>query len=189
MNGTGVLLTHGAGSSADTPLLVRLDADLTALGYTVVRYTLPFRVKRPKGPPGRGDGAADRAGLALAISDLRARGLSRVYVGGHSYGGRMCSMLLAEQPALADGLITLAYPLHPPGKPEQRRDAHFPALRVPWLAVMGDRDEFATVEEMTAALALVASPSQLCVLAGQGHSLKPTAAVSEAVAAWLLAQR
>jgi hypothetical protein len=182
---TGILLTHGAGSNADTALLRRLDADLSAEGCLVVRHTLAYRLKRPKGPPVRGGDVADRAGLALAAAELRAKGVDRVVIGGHSYGGRQCSMLLAEQPSIAEALLTLSYPLHPPGKPLQMRTAHFPSLRRPVLAVMGDRDEFATVEEMRTALGLIPARAELKVLAGMGHALKPEAAIAEAVSAWL----
>lgn len=180
MTKLGILLTHGAGANADSPLLLQLDRDLTAAGLTVVRHTLAFRRKRPKGPPGRGDDLADRAGLAAAIADLPAE---RIVIGGHSYGGRQCSVLLAEQPHLAAGLITLAYPLHPPGKPQQLRTAHFPLLQKPMLAVMGDRDEFATVDEMTQAISAIPAPVTLCVKPGLGHSLKPV--ISQTLLDWL----
>jgi uncharacterized protein len=182
----GVLLTHGAGANAGSPVLRRLDEDLSAAGILVVRHTLAFRVKRPNGPPMRGDDARDREGLAAAAGDLRHQA-SRVVIGGHSYGGRQCSMLVAEQPAVADGLITLAYPLHPPGKPEQLRTGHFPEIRTPTLAVMGERDEFATVAEMRQAITAIAAPVTLITKTGWGHSLKPSAELSETVRAWLAA--
>ena len=182
MTPAGVLLTHGAGANAESALLRRLDEELTAAGVLVVRHTLAFRAKRPKGPPMRGDDVADRAGLAAALAGLRQRA-GTVIAAGHSYGGRQCSMLLAAQPAVADGLITLAYPLHPPGKPEQLRTAHFPLIAQPMLAVMGDRDEFATVDEMTQAVKAIPSPVTLVVKPGWGHSLKPE--LSAVVLQWL----
>jgi len=182
----GLLLTHGAGSSADTALLRYLDTQLTAQGILVERHTLAYRLKRPQGPPRRGDDVDDRAGLAAAARRLREAGVKRLVLAGHSYGGRQCSMLLAAEPALAEGLITLSYPLHPPGKPEQPRTAHFPAIQTPVLALMGTRDEFATVDEMTAALALIPAPTRLQVFDKLGHSLKPVPALAAAMAAFLL---
>ena len=79
----------------------------------------------------------------------------RVFLGGHSYGGRQASMLAASDPAVTPALLLLSYPLHPPRRPEQLRTAHFPDLRTPALFVHGVRDPFGSREEMEAALALI----------------------------------
>ena len=78
-----VLLTHGAGSNRDAPLLVAIDQALSNAGITVVRYNLPFRQNRT-GPPGRGDAAKDRAGLASEVRTLREQGATQVILAGHS---------------------------------------------------------------------------------------------------------
>jgi predicted alpha/beta-hydrolase family hydrolase len=77
----------------------------------------------------------------------------RLAIGGKSMGGRMASMLLADPEsgsaaARVSGLVLLGYPLHPPGKPDQLRTAHLPALRVPVLLVQGTRDPFGTRDEV-----------------------------------------
>jgi len=74
-----------------------------------------------------------------------------VFLGGHSYGGRQTSMLIAEEPGLADGLLLLSYPLHPPRKPGELRTKHFPELRKAAFFVHGTRDPFGTIKEMKAA--------------------------------------
>ena len=127
----GIVLTHGAGSDARAPLLSALARAFVAGGITVLRCDLPFRQARPSGPPSPGGSERDRRGLAAAVAAMRACGVKRCFVGGHSYGGRQASMLLAESPALASGLLLLSYPLHPPAAPDRRRIEHLPALRVP----------------------------------------------------------
>ncbi len=168
----GFVLTHGAGANANAPLLVAVDEAFTSAGFTVVRYNLPFRQKRPFGPPSPAGAAADRAGLKEAVLRIREFGDGPVLLGGHSYGGRQASILLAEEPGLADGLILFSYPLHPPGKPAQLRTAHFPGLRTPCLFVHGTKDEFGTVDEMRAALALIPALHELIPVQGAGHDLK-----------------
>ena len=168
---TGIVLTHGAGANANTPLLQALAAECEALHWIAVRYDLPFRQARPKGPPRPSDAAQDRAGLQEQVERLRAAGCDRVYVGGHSYGGRQASMLAAESPGLIDALLLLSYPLHPPGKPEQMRTAHFPALRTPVLFVSGTRDEFATVEELETAVKAIGGLVRIEWKAAAGHGL------------------
>jgi predicted alpha/beta-hydrolase family hydrolase len=81
-------------------------------------------------------------------------------------------MLAAEDPELADGLLLLSYPLHPPKKPDQLRTAHFSKLRIPATFVHGDADPFGTIREMTAATAELSGPHRLVVIAGAGHDLK-----------------
>ncbi|MEO8129977.1 MAG: alpha/beta fold hydrolase, partial [Bryobacteraceae bacterium] len=124
-----ILLTHGAGSNRDSPLLLTLDKAFSEAGLKVIRYNLPYRQKRATGPPMRGSAEVDRAGLAEAMGALRAETQGPVFLGGHSYGGRQSTMLAAEQPTVADGLLLLSYPLHPPKKPQELRTAHFPQLR------------------------------------------------------------
>ncbi len=80
-------------------------------------------------------------------------------------------MLAAENPGLADRLLLLSYPLHPPGKPGQLRTAHFPNLETPTLFVHGTRDPFGTTEEFQGAIALIPAPVQLLEIEGVGHDL------------------
>ena len=168
----GIVLTHGAGGNCGAPLLVSAAEALCAAGFAVLRIDLPFRQRRPSGPPNPSNAAADRAGLAAAVNEMRALAAGRVLVGGQSYGGRQASMLAADTPDLVEGLLLLSYPLHPPGKPERARTEHFPRLTVPCVFVHGTADPFGTIAELEAALPLIPGPARLIPVAGAGHDLK-----------------
>jgi predicted alpha/beta-hydrolase family hydrolase len=162
-------------------------------GFTVLRCNLPFRQARSFGPPGPADAARDRAGLKSAVAALKktmseeamgapllagvatkgdfASNSARIYLGGHSYGGRQSSMLCAEEPDLAAGLLLLSYPLHPPRRPEQQRTQHLPDLRTPALFVHGTRDPFGTIEELQRALKMIPAVTKLLAIEGAGHDL------------------
>ncbi|HXN45602.1 MAG TPA: alpha/beta fold hydrolase [Bryobacteraceae bacterium] len=167
----GLVLTHGAGGDSRMSLLVALAGAFTAAGVCVLRCDLPFRQRRPHGPPSPSTAAGDRAGLRDAVRAMGGIVPGRVFLGGQSYGGRQASMLAAEAPELAAGLLLLSYPLHPPGKPERARTEHFPALRTPALFVHGPRDPFATTDELRAALALIPAPVEMVEIAEAGHDL------------------
>jgi len=168
----GIILTHGAGSNADSPLLISLAGAFEAAGWRALRYNLPYRQLRPTGPPFPAQAADDRAGLADAIAKMRATVDGKVAIGGHSYGGRQASMLAAEQPGIADALLLLSYPLHPPRKPQQLRTAHFADWQTPALFVHGTRDPFASVEELRAAIAAIPAATRIMPIERAGHELK-----------------
>jgi predicted alpha/beta-hydrolase family hydrolase len=171
-NGCGLVLTHGAGGNAKAPLLVAVAEAFCAAGVLVRRYDLPFRQKRSFGPPSPAGAAGDRAGLRHAVMEMRAVVKGRVFLGGHSYGGRQATMLAAEEPGLVEALLLLSYPLHPPGQPEKLRTGHFPALRTPAVFIHGTKDEFGSIEEMRAALGLIPAHVELVPVEGAGHDLK-----------------
>jgi predicted alpha/beta-hydrolase family hydrolase len=108
----------------------------------------------------------------------------RVAVGGRSFGGRMCSMAVAEGLEVA-ALVLVSYPLHPPGKPETLRTAHFPELRVPCLFVSGRRDAFATVDELERETAAIPGPVTVTFVDGDHSLRKSEAVVADIVADWL----
>ncbi|MEJ0070267.1 MAG: alpha/beta family hydrolase [Pseudomonadota bacterium] len=168
----GLVLTHGAGGNCDAPVLVVAAELFAAAGLCVLRCDLPFRQKRPTGPPSPAGAAADREGLRHALAALREIVPGRVFLGGHSYGGRQGSMLAADDPAVADGLLLLSYPLHPPHKPAQLRTAHFPRLRMPAVFVHGTKDPFGTIEALEAAVAAVPAATRILPIVGAGHDLK-----------------
>ena len=180
-SGDGLVLTHGAGADCRSPLLVQLATALCNGGLTVLRSDLPFRQARPKGPPLR-SAERDQQGLRRAVEVMREQVPGRVFLGGHSYGGRQATILAASAPALVAGLILLSYPLHPPKRPEQLRTAHFPKLHTPALFVQGTRDGFATVAEMSAALELIPAHTELLPIADAGHELLPKKNREEVVA-------
>src|SRR4029077_5173113 len=120
-NGDGLVLTHGAGSNCQAPILVALAETLAPAGYIVLRCDLPYRQDRPYGPPGPGEAERNRAGLKNAITAIKGLAAGRIFLGGPSYGGRQASMLCAEHPEQSAGLLLLSYPLHPPRKPDQPR--------------------------------------------------------------------
>ena len=166
-----LLLTHGAGSNRNAPLLVAMADVFRQAGIEVLRYDLPFRQERPHGPPRPGDAARDREGLREEILKLRLKKPEQVWLGGHSYGGRQSSILAAEIPELADALLLLSYPLHPPRQPAALRTAHFPKLRTPALFVHGSRDPFASTDELKTAIALIPARVNLLEIEGAGHDL------------------
>ena len=170
-NGQGLVLTHGAGSNCNAPLLVAISETFAGHGYAVLRCDLPFRQERRTGPPFPGNAERDRAGLRNAVAVLRENVTGRIFLGGHSYGGRQATMLCAAEPDLVSGLLLLSYPLHPPRKPEQLRIQHLPNLRTPSLFVHGTRDPFGSVEEMTNALQLIPAKTELMRVEGAGHDL------------------
>jgi predicted alpha/beta-hydrolase family hydrolase len=167
----GLVLTHGAGSNCQSRLLVALSEVFADAGFTVLRYDLPYRQARSFGPPGPGDAKRDRAGLKNAVAALKTIVSGRLFVGGHSYGGRQASMLSADEPDLAAGLLLLSYPLHPPGKPEQPRTQHFFNLQTPALFVQGTRDPFGSLQEIEQALKLIPAKTKLLPVEGTGHDL------------------
>jgi len=182
-NGEGLVLTHGAGSNCQVPLLIALANTFADAGFVVLRCDLPYRQDRPYGPPGPGDAKRDRAGLKNAFAVLRNLVAGRVFLGGHSYGGRQASMLCAEQAEKAPGkaaqqptesaagLLLLSYPLHPPRKPEQLRTQHFFHLHTPILFVEGTRDPFGSIAEVEQALKLIPAKTRLLPVEGAGHDL------------------
>ena len=178
-NGDAFLLTHGAGANCHSKLLIATANALAEAGFMVLRFDLPFRQERPHGPPAFGGAARDRAGIRRAIAIMSEKVRGRIFLGGHSYGGRQASMLVAEELQLADALLLLSYPLHPPRKPDQLRTSHFAKLTKPALFVHGTRDPFASVEEMQAAVELIPGPHKLLEIDGAGHDLLGKKASSE----------
>jgi predicted alpha/beta-hydrolase family hydrolase len=174
-NGNALVLTHGAGSNAQSPLLIALAETFATNGYTVLRCDLPYRQLRSFGPPGPADAARDRTGLKNAVASMRRIVAGKVFLGGHSYGGRQSSMLCAElskeDSDLVPALLLLSYPLHPPRKPEQQRTQHLPDLRTPTLFVHGTRDPFASIGELQQALKMIPARTKLMVVEGAGHDL------------------
>jgi predicted alpha/beta-hydrolase family hydrolase len=107
-------------------------------------------------------------------------------VGGHSFGGRMASMLAAQQPVSA--LVLLSYPLHRPGHPEELRTAHWPQIECPVLFLSGDRDPFATIDLLRQAVCSLRD-AELVVYPGVRHGLLSVRADAAARIASFLVSR
>lgn len=181
----GLLLAPGAGAGRDQPALVAIDLRASEEGVDVVRMDFPYRKagrRSPDRPP------VLLAAVAEEAAALRSR-VRRIVLGGRSMGGRMCSMAVADG-LEADGLVLISYPLHPPGRPERRRDEHFPSLKVPCLFISGTRDQFGTPEELVGATDSIPGPVTHQWVEGKDHGLKGTEqTVSEMVVDWLGANR
>jgi len=174
-SGDGLVLAHGAGSNHESPVLRAVATASAARGIAALRIDLPFRQARAKGPPSAGWAPRDRDGLRRALVALARRCPGRLLLGGHSYGGRQASMLLADAPDLARGLLLLAYPLHPPGRPERRRTEHFVTLRTPTVFVHGTHDPFGRVDEIDEARALMPGATRRVAVGDAGHDLNARA--------------
>lgn len=174
-----LLLTPGASATRDHSSLVAIDRALAPEGVAVERIDLPSSRPGPKVYDtirSAAAGLADRAGVAQ----------DRVVLGGRSFGGRMCSVVVADGLPAA-GLVLISYPLHPPGRPDQRRTEHLPRLNVPCLFVSGTRDPFATSVELEEAAAAVPGPITHVWVAGGDHGLRGRdGEVADVVRDWVL---
>ncbi|WP_208026909.1 alpha/beta hydrolase family protein [Rhabdothermincola sediminis] len=177
-----LLLTPGAGADRDHHTLVAV-ADAVA-PLPVARIDFPYRREGRRAP--------DRAPKAIACIREEAAALvseagiapDRLVLGGRSYGGRMCSLAVAEGLPAA-GLVLLSYPLHPPGKPDQLRTEHFGSLELPCLFVSGDRDPFGSPEEFADAIAEIPGPVTQVWVSGGHDPRKQDEAIADAVRTWL----
>jgi len=173
-----VLLAPGASATRGHSSLVSIEDALRPVGVPVDRIDLPSRKATAAVLTLVREGAAalaDRTGVAPA----------RIVLGGRSFGGRMCSMAVAEGlPAL--GLVLVSYPLHPPGRPEKARTEHLPHLEVPCLFISGTRDSFGTPAELEAAASTIPGPVTHIWIEGGDHGLRGRdAAVAASVRDWV----
>lgn len=180
---SGVLLAPGAGTGRDHPSLLALEAALAPT--PVVRMDFPYRREGRRAPDRAPKLVAAVVEEAEALAAATGAPPDRLVLGGRSMGGRMCSMAVADGlPAAA--LILVAYPLHPPDKPDRLRTEHLPRLEVPCLFVSGTRDPFGTPEEMEAATAVIPGPVTHVWLDGARHDLRGRdEEVAATVARWV----
>ncbi|CAM4151522.1 Alpha/beta hydrolase family protein [Mycobacterium basiliense] len=164
------VLTHGAGGSKESPLLQRICDEWARRGWLAVRYNLPYRRRRPKGPPS-GSAASDQAGIVEALELCRGLVDGPLIAGGHSYGGRLTSMAVAAHQVPVRVLTLFSYPVHPPGKPERTRTQHLPDITAPTVFTHGTSDPFGTLAEVHAAAALLAAPTEIVEISGARHDL------------------
>jgi predicted alpha/beta-hydrolase family hydrolase len=180
----GLVLTPGASAGRDQPALVAIDQAASQLGIAVERIEFPGRTagKRRPDPPDVCIQTVRDATSTLA-GRLHAR-TSNVAIGGRSMGGRMCSLAVAEGLEVA-ALVLVSYPLHPPGRPDRLRTAHFPVLDVPCLFVSGRRDAFASPTELAAATEAIPGAVTLDFVDGDHSLRKRDAEVADIVVSWL----
>ena len=164
-----LVVGHGAGAGQNSPFMVRTAEGLAARGIATATFDFPYMTARrsvPDRPPVLEQ--AWRDAIQQARSELGALPL---FIGGKSMGGRISSQVAAQGEEGLAGLVFLGYPLHPPGKPEQRRDAHLPAIAAPMLFVQGTRDAFGTADEIRALLPKL-QRATLHEVTGGDHSFK-----------------
>jgi predicted alpha/beta-hydrolase family hydrolase len=193
--GATLILAHGAGSGQHSPFMVSFAKALAALGVGTVTFNFPYTEQKRRLPDRRPVLEACYRAVIDAVGGEVAGAGGSLFVGGKSMGGRIGTQVAAADPERPiAGLVLLGYPLHPPGRPAERRDAHLPAVGRPMLFVQGSRDPFGTPAELTLALASVSPPAPLHIVTGADHSLKVSkrddqAAVYEdvqrTIAAWV----
>lgn len=173
----GLLLFPGAGTGRDHPSLVAIaeavGAEPAATGARMIveRADFPYRREGRRAPDRAPKLVASVGDEATALAERTGLAPTALALGGRSMGGRMCSMAVAEGlPAAA--LVLVAYPLHPPGKPEKLRIDHLPAIDVPCLFVSGTRDPFGTPDELESHTAAIAGPVTHVWIDGGRHELK-----------------
>lgn len=163
---TVFVFAHGAGGSMSDRGMQQTAEALVARGLNVVRFNFLYKEKRSSRPdPMPLLKATTTAVVARVREELKP---DTLIIGGRSMGGRAASMMAADGFDCA-GLLLLAYPLHPAGRPDQLRDAHLPAIRVPVLCINGTRDSMCTRELMEKALGKVTASWQMHWVEGADH--------------------
>ena len=158
---------HGAGGNMSDRGMLATASALGKHGIGVVRFNFLYKEKgsrRPDPMPTLMETTA--AVVARVRAELTPE---RLVIGGRSMGGRAASMLAADGYS-ADGLLLLAYPLHPAGQPSKLRDAHLPRIKMPVLAFSGTRDALCTRELMENALKTVTASWEMRWIDGADHS-------------------
>ncbi|MEO5819250.1 MAG: alpha/beta fold hydrolase [Vicinamibacteraceae bacterium] len=178
---TTIVIAHGAGAGMSHPFLVAAAAGLADRGFDAITFNFPYMERRSKAP---NKAPQLEACYRELIATLTGRGWladRRLVIGGKSMGGRMATMVTAAADAGTEpvahpiaGVVALGYPLHPPGRPEQLRVAHFATLRTPLLVVQGTRDDFGSPDELAPHLGPLGSLATIHPVERGDHSFKVT---------------
>ena len=165
-----LVLAHGAGAGQMSQFMVQAARGFAARGVTTATFDFPYITAGRKVP--------DRAPVlerawCEAIDAARSKMRDRpLFIGGKSMGGRIASHVAAQGgQGVLRGVVFLGYPLHPPGRSDQRRDAHLPSIQEPTLFVQGSKDAFGSAAEIHALLPMLRHPT-LHEIAGGDHSFK-----------------
>lgn len=196
--GVTLILGHGAGAGQLHPFMQLFASGLAERGIDVVTFNFQYMEQGRRAPDPKAKlESCYRAVIEAAHQHKKLKG-NRLVIGGKSMGGRIASQVAAGAPDTQEiaALVFLGYPLHPPGKPDQLRDAHLPQIKAPMLFVQGSRDAFGSPDELRATIKKHHLPATLHIVEGGDHSLKVPnslgipqnevyASAMDAIAAWI----
>jgi predicted alpha/beta-hydrolase family hydrolase len=188
-----LVLAHGAGAGQTSPFMVRFARGMALRDISAATFDFPYSAAGRK-VPDRAPVLEESWREALSASKEAFAGLP-IVIGGKSMGGRMASHIAAQGCEGIDGVVFLGYPLHPPGQPEKRRDAHLPTIAERMLFVQGSRDAFGTSAEIAALLPSL-QRAELHEVSGGDHSFKVSGRkgdvledIMDTVAVWITSGR
>ena len=176
-----LILAHGAGSNQRHPFMSSFAGALSTRGLDVVTFNFLYSEQKRRVPDRMPQLVACYQAVISAVRQaglerqdfIHAGAVERLFIGGKSMGGRAATHVAAGDPALSlSGIVLLGYPLHPPGRPDQPRDAHLPDVRRPMLFIQGSRDSFGTPSELKPVLGSLDPLPTLHTVEGGDHSFK-----------------
>ena len=171
--GATLILGHGAGAGQRSAFMVEFAAALSSLGLDVVTFNFLYTEQGRRIPDRAPALEACYRAVIEAVHAHVATARRALFIGGKSMGGRIATQVAAADAQLRlAGLVLLGYPLHPPGRPAERRDKHLPAIARPMLFVQGTRDAFGTPAELAPILAALQPAPVVHVVAQGDHSFK-----------------
>jgi predicted alpha/beta-hydrolase family hydrolase len=168
-----LVLAHGAGAGQRSAFMVDFAAALSDLSLDVVTFNFLYTEQRRKIPDRAPALEGCYRAVIAAVRDRLESARRALFIGGKSMGGRIATQVAAADASLPiGGLVLLGYPLHPPGKPTERRDKHLPSVSRPMLFVQGTRDAFGTPDELTPLLQTLDPAPTLYAVPQGDHSFK-----------------
>jgi predicted alpha/beta-hydrolase family hydrolase len=185
-----LILAHGAGAGQHSPFIADFARAIAALGFDVVTFNFLYTEQRRRAPDKAPVLEACYRAVISSVQHEVSAAKRALFIGGKSMGGRIATQVAAADRGIAiAGLVLLGYPLHPPGRPQQRRDAHLASVGRPMLFVQGSRDTFGTPAELSPVLSRLGPSTVLHVVEGGDHSLKVSRAAAAQAALYADVQR
>jgi predicted alpha/beta-hydrolase family hydrolase len=168
-----LVLAHGAGAGQRSPFMIATARGLASRGISTITFNFPYTEHGRRIPDRTPVLDACYVRVISAVREQLAAESQPLFIGGKSMGGRISTHVAAANADLPiSGLVLLGYPLHPPGRPDNRRDAHLPAIHTPMLIVQGERDTFGTPGELDEVLGRMSPRPTLHVVPQGDHSFK-----------------
>ena len=165
-----VIVAHGAGNDMHSPLLVHFCEGLCRAGLLSLRFNFLYKEKGNKAPDPQAKLVRTWQAAFDFVKNHPQYGTPHIVAAGKSMGGRIASQMAAEGLIAPKALVFLGYPLHPPGKKEQLRDAHLCGIKIPMLFFAGTRDALCDLELLKPVIKRLNPSTQLEVIEGGDHS-------------------